>query len=40
MAERAGSTTVEIDASHAVPVSRPDVVAEVLLGVAHHLTRS
>jgi pimeloyl-ACP methyl ester carboxylesterase len=40
MAERAGSTAIEIDASHAVPVSRPDIVAEVLLGVAHHLTHS
>lgn len=30
MAERAGSTTVEIDASHAVTVSRPDAVAELI----------
>ena len=30
MAERAGSTTVEIDASHAVTVSRPDAVAGLI----------
>ena len=30
MAARAGSTTVEIDASHAVTVSQPGVVAELL----------
>jgi pimeloyl-ACP methyl ester carboxylesterase len=30
MAERAGSITVEIDASHAVTVSRPDAVAELI----------
>ena len=30
MAERAGSTTVEIDASHAVTVSRPDAVADLI----------
>jgi len=30
MAERAGSTTVEIDASHAVTVSRPDAVASLI----------
>jgi hypothetical protein len=30
MAERAGSTTVEIDASHAVTVSQPDAVAELI----------
>lgn len=30
MAERAGSTTAEIDASHAVPISRPDAVAELI----------
>ena len=30
MAERAGSTTVEIDASHAVTVSRPAAVAELI----------
>jgi pimeloyl-ACP methyl ester carboxylesterase len=31
MGERAGSTQVEVDASHAVTVSRPDVVADVIL---------
>jgi pimeloyl-ACP methyl ester carboxylesterase len=30
MAERAGSTTVEVDASHAVTVSRPGAVAELI----------
>lgn len=30
MADRAGSSTVEVGASHAVPVSRPDVVAGVI----------
>ena len=30
MAERAGSTTVEIEASHAVAVSRPDAVADLI----------
>jgi pimeloyl-ACP methyl ester carboxylesterase len=30
MAQRAGSTTVEIDASHAVAVSQPDAVAEFI----------
>jgi pimeloyl-ACP methyl ester carboxylesterase len=30
MAERAGSTTVEVDASHAVTVSQPGVVAELI----------
>ena len=30
MAERAGSTTVEIDASHAVTVSQPGVVADLI----------
>jgi hypothetical protein len=28
--QRAGSTTVEIDASHAVTVSRPDAIAELI----------
>jgi pimeloyl-ACP methyl ester carboxylesterase len=30
MAERASSSVVEVDASHAVPVSRPDVVARLI----------
>ena len=30
MAERAGSTTVEIDASHAVAVSQPEAVADLI----------
>ncbi|MFI7447644.1 alpha/beta fold hydrolase [Nonomuraea sp. NPDC049714] len=38
MAERAGSTTVEIDASHAVTVSRPDAVAELIDAAARATT--
>jgi pimeloyl-ACP methyl ester carboxylesterase len=34
MADRAGSHAVEIDSSHAVPVSHPDAVADVLLAAA------
>jgi pimeloyl-ACP methyl ester carboxylesterase len=34
MAGRAGSTVVELDASHAVPVSRPAEVAEVIRAAA------
>ncbi|GAB3235303.1 alpha/beta hydrolase [Kineococcus gypseus] len=34
MAERAGSHAVEVDASHAVTVSRPDVVAELIVEAA------
>ena len=34
MAARAGSTTVEIDASHAVTVSQPGAVAELIDGAA------
>ena len=30
MAERAGSRTVEVDASHAVPVSRPGAAADLV----------
>jgi hypothetical protein len=30
MAERAGATITEVDASHVVMVSQPDVVAEVI----------
>jgi pimeloyl-ACP methyl ester carboxylesterase len=30
MAERAGSTVVEVDASHAVPLAQPDVVAAAI----------
>jgi pimeloyl-ACP methyl ester carboxylesterase len=30
MAERAGSTITEVEASHAVPVSRPDTVTELI----------
>jgi hypothetical protein len=30
MAERAKSRAVEVDASHAVTVSRPDVVAQLI----------
>ncbi|MGJ6960924.1 alpha/beta fold hydrolase [Streptosporangium sp. G11] len=39
MAKRAGSTTVEIDASHAVTVSRPDAVADLIDAAAHATTR-
>jgi pimeloyl-ACP methyl ester carboxylesterase len=39
MAERAGSTIVEIDASHAVPVSQPEAVAEVVLAAARTAVR-
>ncbi|MDQ7807590.1 alpha/beta hydrolase [Amycolatopsis sp. A133] len=34
MAERAGSTVVEVDSTHAVPLVRPDVVAETILSAA------
>ncbi|MFD7846503.1 alpha/beta fold hydrolase [Nocardia sp. NPDC059764] len=37
MAERAGAHTTEVDASHAVTVSRPDAVADLILrAVRHH----
>ena len=39
MAERAGSTTVEIDASHAVTVSQPDAVADLIDDAARATTR-
>jgi pimeloyl-ACP methyl ester carboxylesterase len=39
MAKRAGSTTVEIDASHAVTVSRPAAVAELIDAAARATTR-
>ncbi|MFC8921834.1 alpha/beta fold hydrolase [Cellulosimicrobium sp. NPDC057127] len=39
MAERAGATTVEVDASHAVTVSRPDAVAEIVLDAARTTAR-
>lgn len=38
MAERAGSTTVEIDASHAVTVSQPGAVAELIDAAARATT--
>lgn len=34
-AERAGSETIEVNASHAVPLSRPDEVARLILDAAH-----
>jgi pimeloyl-ACP methyl ester carboxylesterase len=37
MAERAGAHVTEVDASHAVAVSRPDVVAEVIEQAARHI---
>lgn len=39
MADRAGSTTVEIDASHAVTVSNPGAVAELIDAAASATTR-
>ncbi|WP_069385871.1 alpha/beta fold hydrolase [Cellulosimicrobium cellulans] len=39
MAERAGATTVEVDASHAVSVSRPDAVTEIVLDAARTTAR-
>jgi pimeloyl-ACP methyl ester carboxylesterase len=39
MAERAGSTIVEVDASHAVPVSQPEAVADVVLAAARTAVR-
>ncbi|OLT53569.1 alpha/beta fold hydrolase [Cellulosimicrobium sp. CUA-896] len=39
MAERAGATTVEVDASHAVTVSRPDAVTEIVLDAARTTAR-
>lgn len=38
MAERAGSSTVEIDASHAVTVSQPDAVADLIAEAARATT--
>ncbi|WP_371102053.1 alpha/beta fold hydrolase [Streptomyces sp. PU_AKi4] len=35
MAERAGSTTVEVDAPHAVPETDPDEVTDLILRAAH-----
>jgi pimeloyl-ACP methyl ester carboxylesterase len=37
MAERASSTVRRVEASHAVAVSRPDVVAEVVIAAATHV---
>jgi hypothetical protein len=34
MAERAGSTVVEVEGSHAVYVSRPDAVADIIEAAA------
>jgi hypothetical protein len=34
MAERAGSTVVEIDSSHAVPVAHPVETAELVVAAA------
>ena len=38
MAERAGSTTVELDASHAVYVSQPRAVADLIVDAARATT--
>jgi pimeloyl-ACP methyl ester carboxylesterase len=35
MAKRAGAEVVEVDASHAVAVSRPERVAKVILQAVH-----
>jgi pimeloyl-ACP methyl ester carboxylesterase len=40
MAERAGSRTTEVAVSHAVPVSRPDVVAAVIADAAQATTKT
>jgi pimeloyl-ACP methyl ester carboxylesterase len=40
MAERAGSRIVEVEASHAVPVSRPEAVTEVIIEAALALSPS
>jgi pimeloyl-ACP methyl ester carboxylesterase len=39
MADRAGSTTVEIDASHAITVSQPGAVADLIDAAARATTR-
>ncbi|MEH3132173.1 MAG: alpha/beta hydrolase [Mycolicibacterium neoaurum] len=39
MGERAGAHTVEVDASHAVTVSRPDVVADLIDDAARSTSR-
>lgn len=39
MARRANSTTIEIDASHAVAVSRPDAVADLIRRAARETSR-
>jgi hypothetical protein len=40
MAERAGATVAETPASHAVYVSQPDAVADVIVQAARQLTSS
>ena len=40
MAKRAGSTVVEVDSSHAVPVAHPDVVAQAIESAATAAARS
>jgi pimeloyl-ACP methyl ester carboxylesterase len=40
MAARAGATTIEIDASHAIAISQPTAVAEQIGAVAHAARRS
>ncbi|WP_281690039.1 hypothetical protein [Pseudonocardia thermophila] len=39
MAQRAGAHLVEVDAAHAVTVSRPDVVTDVILQAAQKTAR-
>ena len=39
MADRAGATLVEVDASHAVTVSRPESVTNVILEAARSTAR-
>ena len=39
MAERAGSTITEVEGSHVIMISRPDVVADVIKTAAAAVTR-
>ncbi len=37
MAQRAGSKTVEVDSSHAVPVAHPDAVVDLVADALAHV---
>jgi hypothetical protein len=39
MAERAGATITEVEGSHAIMISRPDVVADVIKTAASAVSR-